>query len=293
MNIDKYRILLLVEKNKRLSEIAQMLNISQPTVTFHLKSLEETLGIKIFHHQNKFISLTEAGKSLISYAHEIVQLEDILTEKANQYKYFHQGAITIGATLSPSLSILPDIISEFTKAHPKLHITLETASTSHIIQNITARKYDIGFISSNTELPPYLYTKQLKVDPLVLVFPYSLSSIFQKQGKEGFYNYLNQFNFIYQSESSSTRQAVEKYFSNYSIEIFSSITVSSSVVIKELVKREMGISILPLSLVKDAIEHKLFDYLELGDTQLIKSVKLLYHEDLYLSPIIQKFLCYC
>ena len=290
MNSDKYKILLLVDENKKLSEIAQMLNISQPTVTFHLKSLEESLGIKIFHHKNKFISLTEAGKNLIPYASEIVQLETILIEKADQYKNFQQGSLTIGATLSPSISYLPHIMTEFTKDHPKLHITLETASTKHIIKNITARKYDLGFIASDTELPHYLKVKKLKKDPLVLVFPHSLSSIFTRND---FCNYLNQYNFIHQTDSSSTRQMVERFFLEHHLLIYSSITVSSSEVIQELVKKEMGISILPLSLVQEAIFHNLFGYTELHHDGLIKDLKLIYHQDLYLSPIIKEFLSYC
>ena len=142
MNTIKCRILLILNENKRICEIGGRIDISQRTVSFHLKSLEKAWGGKLFHTKNKYMTLTDTAKSLLPYMLQIVELENTLSEKALQYRDFELGSLTIGATLAPSLSILPEYIARFTALHKHLHISLETASTKHIIESIMKRKYD-------------------------------------------------------------------------------------------------------------------------------------------------------
>ena len=68
MNVDKYRILVLLSQGDKLSEIARKLGMSQPTVSFHLKSLEEGLGVPLYVMEDHRVVLTDAGLNLASYA---------------------------------------------------------------------------------------------------------------------------------------------------------------------------------------------------------------------------------
>lgn len=289
MSILKYKIILLIHQNKRLLEISEELGISQPTVTFHIKSLEENLGIKLVHNKNKYLSLTEAAKSLLPYIIQIIELENTLQQKAQQYKHFELGSIVVGSTLAPSISILPELIANFTKSYKHLHISLETASTSSIIENVASRKYDIGIVSSNIPLPSYLISKHFSMDQLVLVYPSKLKSEFEQNN---FLKLLSNYNFIHHATTSSTRKAVDCYLTNQGIELTSSITVNSIEVIKELIKKEIGISILPISLIQSELDTQLFSFIKLDSPELNKEVQLIYHKDTYLSPIILAFISF-
>ncbi|MBY0055018.1 LysR family transcriptional regulator [Brevibacillus agri] len=74
MNITKLEIVMLLSKYKKVSSVAEVMRIKQPTVTFHMKSLEEYYGVRLFEQRGGVILLTEAGNALLHYASKITAL---------------------------------------------------------------------------------------------------------------------------------------------------------------------------------------------------------------------------
>lgn len=74
MNITKLQIVVLIEKYKKVTDVAAELGLKQPTVSFHMKSLETELGTSLFQYRSGRVLLTEAGRALYQYAVRIVSL---------------------------------------------------------------------------------------------------------------------------------------------------------------------------------------------------------------------------
>lgn len=289
MNIEKYKIFLLVSQNKKISEIAKLMGISQPTVSFHIKSLEDSLGVQLFHADKKVLTLTDTGRHLLPYAKEIVELEDNMIERAYQYRNFNYGEIYIGSTLSPGVSLLPYVIKNYSSVYNKIHITMEISATNTIIQNTLSKKYDIGLVATNSDIPSSLVSETLIEDQLILVFHPDLLSVFQNDSS---LNILKQFNFIHHSHGSSTRKMVDSFFCEYGLKISSTVTANSIEMIKIMIMNNIGISFLPYSLVSDDVAAERIATIPLSASLPAKMIKLIYPDNRYIAPHILKFIEY-
>jgi len=178
MNIDKYKIYLLISQNKKVSEIAKMLGVSQPTISFHLKTLEESMGIKLFYSDNKSLTLTDTGRHLLPYAKEIVELEENMIKRVVQYRDFNYGEIHIGSTLSPGMHVLPNVAKNFSSVYKNIHLSIEINAAHKIIQDTLTKKYDLGLVATRSEIPDTLVSEIISEDRLVPVFHKSLLSDF-------------------------------------------------------------------------------------------------------------------
>lgn len=286
MNIEKYKIMYMISQNKKLSEIAVELNISQPTVSFHLKSLEKELGLKLFDTYNKTICLTSTAKQLLPYVTEILSLDSALHEKAN---HFQKSSIDIkiGSTLSPCLTILPELISDYTLDHPNNHIRIEVASAKIIMEHILNYRYDLGLLSTNDSIPDQLASHKLFIDQLIFVFPIQYKELFET---DPYVKFISQMNFIHHTENSSTRQAAEQLLYELKLHPKSLITVNSTEVIKELISKNAGISILPYSLVQSEIKQNQLGFKPIHSLHAEKYVHLIYHKKHILTPELTEFI---
>ncbi|WP_223068163.1 LysR family transcriptional regulator [Paenibacillus caui] len=97
MNLFKLQILVLIEKYKKVTDVARELQIKQPTVTFHMKSLEEELGVSLYQARGGRILLSEAGRSLYPYALKMTALSGEAARVLEQYKNPGGGLIRVGS----------------------------------------------------------------------------------------------------------------------------------------------------------------------------------------------------
>ncbi|GBF72992.1 LysR family transcriptional regulator [Paenibacillus sp. 598K] len=107
MNILKFRMLLLIERYKKATIVAEQLGMKQPTVSFHMKKMEEEWGIKLFEYKAGKIILTEAGRLVHHYAQRIVAGSDEAMARVRQMKRYGRGSLVIGCT-DTALDALPD-----------------------------------------------------------------------------------------------------------------------------------------------------------------------------------------
>lgn len=287
MNIEKYKIFLYVSENKKLSEIAKILGISQPTVSFHIKSLEESMGVQLFFSESKHLMLTDAGMHLVPFAKEIVELEANMIIRAAHYKDFNFSEIYIGSTMSPGISILPTVIKNFTLLYEKVHITIEIDQANHIIENTLSKKYDLGLVATISEIDDSIVAETLHEEQLVLVIHPNLLELFQKND---YLKIIHQFNFIHHSHGSSTRKMVETFLVETKVQLTSTVTVNSVEMIKMLIKNNIGISILSYSLVAEDVSAGRLAVIELNNSLQAKSIKLIYAKDRYMPPHIHQFI---
>lgn len=287
MNIDKYKIFLLVSENKKITEIANLLGISQPTVSFHIRSLEESMGVQLFLSDKKTLSLTDTGRHLLPYAKEIVELEENMLKRALEYKNYYYGEIYIGSTLSPGISLLPAVIHRFAKVYQNIHITIESKPANEIIQNTLSKKYDLGLVATKSEIPSDLTSEILKEEQLELVFHPDLLPAFLKDSS---IKAIEKYPFIHHSNSSSTRKIVDGFLNEHQLQPASTITVNSVEMIKAMIMKQIGISFLPYALVSNDLAAGRLATVELEVTLPSKQIKLIYAKNRYIAPHILKFI---
>lgn len=85
MNLLKFQIVELLDKHRKVTAVAEVLGLKQPTVTYHMKSLEQEYGVKLFEPRMDKVILTEAGRALLHYAGKINSLAAEARRTAQEY----------------------------------------------------------------------------------------------------------------------------------------------------------------------------------------------------------------
>ena len=127
---------LAVAETLHFTSAAQMLGVSQSTISQHVSRLEEQLGTRLLARSTKTVRLTENGTALVSLGQRLLQVEDSL------FAYFRggtpRGTIRLGVTEDLLLTRFPEILGVFRAAHPSLQITMTiglSASLTRLLDN--------------------------------------------------------------------------------------------------------------------------------------------------------------
>jgi len=97
-NLEWYRIFMHTARHRNLSKAAAELHITQPSVSYAIKQMEEALGLKLFHRLSKGVELTEEGQALFEYVEQSFTMLDSAQKHLENLKQLNEGEIRIGAS---------------------------------------------------------------------------------------------------------------------------------------------------------------------------------------------------
>lgn len=143
MELRVLRYFLMAAREENITKAAELLHITQPTLSRQLIQLEEELGTKLFTRSSHRIQLTEDGMLLRHKAQELIQLADKLEKEFQQGQEEISGNIAIGSGETNGVQFLADIIRQFQETYPMVQYDLYTASAyakEHGFQVVTAEE---------------------------------------------------------------------------------------------------------------------------------------------------------
>lgn len=121
---------------KSFSRAAEAIHLSQPTVSSHIKDLEEHCGFRLLDRLGKEVLPTKAGELLFTYAKRLLALRDETESALSQFRGITKGSLTLGGSTIPGGYILPEVIGRFVKSHPEVQISLIIRDTREIADGI-------------------------------------------------------------------------------------------------------------------------------------------------------------
>ncbi|KEO80575.1 LysR family transcriptional regulator [Paenibacillus polymyxa] len=169
MNILKLRILMLIDKFHKATDVAEALQVKQPTVSFHMKSLEKEMGVSLFSLQQGRIMLTEAGKKLLPYAKQIISLEQEARQAVDELTEESQGQLHLGAESISGTYLLPTLMAKFAEGYPDIRIQLEIQSPDAIRQLLKQGEIDFAFLDDRGSLPEYTVAEPVASDQVGVI----------------------------------------------------------------------------------------------------------------------------
>ena len=145
MEIQQLRAFLSVAQTKNFTKSADLMYISQSTVTMRIKALEQSLGKRLFERDNRQVLLTPAGKELLDYARRIVELVDEGERKISLEERF-ETALVVGSLHSLWDYLLFPIMKDFQATYPKTALRFITGHSWDIVQHILDGVIDFGVV---------------------------------------------------------------------------------------------------------------------------------------------------
>ncbi|MEH7124403.1 LysR family transcriptional regulator [Bacillus sp. JJ1773] len=145
MEIQQLRAFLSVAQTKNFTKSAELMFISQSTVTMRIKALEQTLGKQLFERDNRQVLLTTAGKELLDYAKRIIELVDEGARKVSIEETF-EDSLVIGSLHSLWDYLLFPIMKEFQAKYPRTALRFITGHSWDIVQHVLDGVIDFGVV---------------------------------------------------------------------------------------------------------------------------------------------------
>lgn len=274
MDIHQLRIFASVYKNRSFSRASEELYLTQPTISDHIKSLEEEFGCKLFDRLGRSILPTKEAEALYVQALEIIEKADAVRELIGQFKKEPAGELMIGASTIPGTYLLPQIMAKFQKKFPSISFQIIIADSREIIQKVLSHELLLGIVGSKLHSTQITYTPLIE-DELIVVS----SPSFTKKKSMSFQE-LIKLPFILRKEGSGTRAEIERIFAGKGVSMDALKTAglfSSTDAIKQAVIAGMGISILSRLSVLHKLRHKALKEIRITDLQMRRNFYLVTH----------------
>lgn len=164
MELRVLKYFLVVAREENITRAAQLLHITQPTLSRQLIQLEEELGVTLFKRSKYRIVLTDDGMLLRRRAQEIVDLAEKTQMEFERHEESLSGEISIGCGETNSMSFLSERIATFRRAHPLVSFNIYSATADDIKDRLEKGLLDLGLLAEPVEIGRYDFIRMPKED---------------------------------------------------------------------------------------------------------------------------------
>ena len=144
MDLRPLRYFVEVVRHRSFTRAAELLHISQPSISKMIRNLEEELGAVLLDRSARGVALTDAGQVVYARAQQVISgLEDLTTE-LNDLAGLVRGTVRVGMPPMVGVSFFPHVIAAFHAQHPKVRIRLYEFGAKHVEQAVAEGALDLG-----------------------------------------------------------------------------------------------------------------------------------------------------
>jgi DNA-binding transcriptional LysR family regulator len=171
-SLENFRLVVFrkVAEQRSFRKAAEELYLTQPAVSLQIKALEEDLGIQLFDRSGAHIELSPAGKVLLACAGQVSSLlvqaeQDIAALSGDQ-----GGELALGASTTIAQYVLPRLLGEFCREHPRVRPTMISGNTEQVVDALEKQRIVLGFIEGPVRRRD-VKTEPFLRDELILIVP--------------------------------------------------------------------------------------------------------------------------
>lgn len=278
-------------KYKSFSKAADATFLTQPTISTHVNNLEKELGVRLLNRNGREISLTPHGQEFYGYALDLLNTRAKALVAIQNLKEDLEGILELQTSSIPGNYYLPMVMEEFHKLHPKVRFYVEQSDSRIVNENIFNKRGEIGLTGykGNVDLGyiPVFY------DEMVLITPDTEKYRGYSDGEEIPVEVFINEPFVMREDGSGTKQEMEKALVNGKA-VFRNVDViarmSNMAVVKEVVSRGIGISVVSEQIVKNTARIEKLRYFKIRGLEKRRCFYMVYNKSICLSPIAETFL---
>jgi DNA-binding transcriptional LysR family regulator len=285
MDFDQLTTFVQVAKLKSFSKAGQKVFRSQSAVSAQIRQLEQAYHAKLLDRSAKSVELTPAGEVLFEFAERLLRLRDESMQVVADRGNVVQGPVAFGANEATCLYLLPEILAEFQKRYPLVHISIYRNFSHKILQRLEDGSLDLGIVTLPLKSPnlkmhvinrdrlrfmvstknPLAQRSHVTLDEIA-----SAPLIFPKTGY--------------------TRQVLDKLFRPHRSRLRVAMELPSIGMIKTFVAADVGISIISESFAKDQVKTGEVKLLNVEGVDLWRELALVYRRDRSLPRAVQSLI---
>ncbi len=291
MDDHKLKVFCTVAETKSFSKTSEIIHLTQPAVSLQIQALEEVYETKLFDRSSSTVTLTPAGEVLYKYAKDILSLYANAQKMIGELTGLVKGSISIGASSTIGNYVLPGVITDFKKNHPKIKIHLLVGNTKRVVEMLNSGNIDLGFVEGEVTRQKMVVEKIL-ADELMLIVP--AYHPWAKK-KEISISELTKEPVIFREGGSGTRQMIEKFLAMHGLApqaMKISMVLGSTEAIKEAVENGLGVSIVSRWAARKENKYGTLNFLKIKEQKMMREFSLIANKSAVLSHAADEFLTY-
>jgi DNA-binding transcriptional LysR family regulator len=289
--LQQLRILKAVATEKSFTKAAELLYLSQPSLSKQIKTLEKNLDVLLINRENNKISLTENGKVFLQYSERILALCEESCRALIDLKNGERGSLTVGASQTIGTYLLPRVLALFAQNYPQIDLKVQVNSTRIIAKNIINREIDLAVVGG--EIPEHLkenlVVEDFVEDEFSLIIskshPFAIKKIITKED-------LYHLNFITLNSNSTIRKFIDNILIQNQIQtkhLKIIMQLNSIEGIKTAVSLGLGAAFVSSSAIEKEIELKTIEILKIDNIRITRTLSIISNLECYKSKAFEFF----
>ena len=249
MDFKQLRSFVAVADCGSFTQAAARLYASQPTVSAHIRQLEEELHERLFLRTTKTLSITPRGKELYDYAVHVLELQDRLLSSWAQ----DERTIRLGASTIPSSYILPEVLPPFRAQHPDTVFSILQSDSAGILSGLRAGRFELGFAGMDEPADDLAFAPFFQ-DRMVLITPNTAHFRALLEKKTPVDELLRCEPLLLREAGSGSQKCVDAYFEALGLDpsaLHVTARLNDQQSVKNLVAGGLGVSVLSGKAVQD------------------------------------------
>lgn len=269
--------LLEVCETGNFTRAAERLSLSQPAVSQHIRALEQDLGVRIFERANNSLKLTGEGEIVVKYAKRMLALYRSMQDALDSNR-LRIASLTVGITHTAESNAIVEALARYIKLHDDVSIKVITGSVDKLCAMLKNFEIDLAIIDGKKPDPAFRY---LMLDTGSLVLIVSPSHRLAKRNTVTVHE-LRQEKLILRLPNSSTRQLFTSSLEcrGMSLREFNVVLEMDNIAtIKDLVRRDFGVSVLARSACINEVNRHKLAVLPIENLPMMMETNLVYLPD--------------
>ncbi len=271
---ERLKTLVLLDKEKNYTKTAKLLNISQPAVSQHIKSLEDDYNIIIFKKTGKEFKTTQEGEILIKNAKRLLAIDkniskELLLSTTNLRK------VDIGITLTASGYFIPELLNQFKEKYSEIRYNFHTDISENIFERL--KYHDLDFAIVDGKPTDKNFESHLLTTDELIIIAHPTNPLVNKSLIDIEDIMLEKF--ILRHKAANTRVSFEEYLEKYghsSDELDIILEIDNTSLIKQLIKDGHGISVISKAICELELKYNALVQLNLKDFAINRGIYLVY-----------------
>ena len=288
MDLRQLEIFVKVAELGSFSKAAEALFLTQPTVSEHIRSLEDELGVRLLDRLGRGAVVTKGGALLQGYAQRLLALSREARQAMESFQGRMSGDLLVGASTIPGEYILPGLIGRFKEKFPDIAITLLIGDSQTVTEWVAEGRAEVGVVGARSG-PRSVEFRELLPDDIVLI----VSAAHPWHGrKQVTLDELRAEPLLLRERGSGTRAALESALAASAADLSAFRVVGemgSTQAIKQAVKAGVGVSLVSRRAVEDESRSGAVWCLRVKDLKIARAFYLATHRERSRSPLAEAF----
>lgn len=288
MDLWQLQIFCRVVETRSFSKAAEGVRLSQPTVSSHIKDLEDHFGCALIDRLGRQAVPTQAGELLYRHARRLLALRDEIETVMARYQGKTLGRLTVGGSTIPGGYLLPPIVGRFQKRHPGVTLSLVVADTGEILRRVLEGALELGVVGAAPRERQLVHEVVL-ADTLRLIVPGDHPWASRREVP---FALLRNEPFILREEGSGTRQAIEEalHRAGSGVEdLRVAAKMGSTEAVRQGIREGIGVSILSTLAVREDLAAGRLGALRVQGLALTRHFHLVRHRRRTPAPLALEF----